>query len=104
MLSLEGRNNASISLCCSFSRVNCELALKKRVAKRLFSRVADQFFKMSAVFLVVGHVIYFSIFLLLSCKKSWVFCSLMFCAINSVFTVLHLAWCNPEYQCKLGHE
>lgn len=28
------------SVCCSFSRVNWELALKKRVAKRLFSRVA----------------------------------------------------------------
>lgn len=58
MLSLEGGNNASISLCCSFFRENCELALKERVAKRLFSTVAalqTSFLKCPLSFLVVGH-------------------------------------------------
>lgn len=79
------------SHCCILSRVNCKVDLKKRIAKRLFSRTAvfQTFFFLNVFCFFSGRscdmLIHFSAVKL---QKLWgFFCFLMFCVINPVLIV-----------------
>lgn len=80
------------SHCCILSRLNCKAALKKRIAKRLFSRGAvfqTTFLKVFCFFFFLSGKSCDMLFhfFLLSYKNSGFFFFLMNCVINPVFIV-----------------